>query len=192
MELGADLSAQDFLGRTPLHLAARKGHADLVVLLANLGSDINHADKNPWPNNSGRTPMHWACYKGHAEVVLRVSPFSIPVPAPTRAHTPPWQRAEKGAPWRARTQIAALRVRGGQGSRGRYEANAIALGSAQVTLCNPSPFYAAALGCHWSDCVVVCELGWGFIGNRSPVAGGVAFLLFRFHGLFLAEYSNGA
>ena len=29
VELGADLTAQDFLGRTPLHLAARKGYYEL-------------------------------------------------------------------------------------------------------------------------------------------------------------------
>ncbi|KAJ1490942.1 ankyrin repeat-containing domain protein [Baffinella frigidus] len=87
VELGGDLTAQDFLARTPLHLAARKvdflsrtplhlaarkGHADAVVLLTELGSDINHPDKNPWPNNSGRTALHWACYKGHPEVVWRL------------------------------------------------------------------------------------------------------------------------
>ncbi|EKX39044.1 hypothetical protein GUITHDRAFT_41665, partial [Guillardia theta CCMP2712] len=44
VELGADLTAVDFLARTPLHHAARKGHANAVAVLAQLGSDLNHPD----------------------------------------------------------------------------------------------------------------------------------------------------
>mmetsp|Transcript_10669 Transcript_10669/g.21125 ORF Transcript_10669/g.21125 Transcript_10669/m.21125 type:complete len:463 (+) Transcript_10669:57-1445(+) len=72
VELGADQAAEDFLSRTPLHMAARKGHVAAMEALAKQGSDLNHPDKNPWPNNGGRTPLHWACYKGHADVVAKL------------------------------------------------------------------------------------------------------------------------
>ena len=53
-------------GRTPLHTAAREGHADVVRHLATEGGAAVNA-----PNNDGETPLYQAASKGH-EVVVRV------------------------------------------------------------------------------------------------------------------------
>nr|KAF6499080.1 asparaginase [Molossus molossus] len=45
-ELGGDLSLQDFSGQTPLHVAARRGHAGVVTLLLQRGVDVNSRDED--------------------------------------------------------------------------------------------------------------------------------------------------
>jgi ankyrin repeat protein len=53
---------QDKVGRMPIHLAAIRGHKNVVeVLLANK-VDVNIKDK------SGRTPLHWAAHDGHTDL----------------------------------------------------------------------------------------------------------------------------
>jgi len=61
---GAEVEkAADSTGKTPLHRAAGKGDAELVMWLIENGLCINALDA------SGRAPMHMACSKGHADVV---------------------------------------------------------------------------------------------------------------------------
>ena len=48
---GADLSAADNLGLTPLHVAASGGRKHGVELLLRLGADVSSSD------NEGRTPL---------------------------------------------------------------------------------------------------------------------------------------
>lgn len=53
---------QDQSGRTALHIAAEKGHKEVVeLLLKEAGADI--------PDNNGRTALHIAAEKGYVEVV---------------------------------------------------------------------------------------------------------------------------
>ena len=106
VEMGGSLTVEDFLGRTPLHMAARKGHAAAVKLLAELGSDLNHPDKNPWPNNSeclhararthththsrahARTHKHTrthACTRAHARTCTHVHTHIQAPPSPPPA-----------------------------------------------------------------------------------------------------------
>ena len=61
-----------FLCPGRLHLSLRLCRRAYVHSLADVSTDLNHPDRNPWPNNSGRSPLHWACYKGHAEVVYQL------------------------------------------------------------------------------------------------------------------------
>ena len=54
IDAGANKEAQDYIKRTPLHLAARNGHTELVKLLISAGANIEALNKN------GKTPLQVA------------------------------------------------------------------------------------------------------------------------------------
>nr|XP_043633868.1 potassium channel SKOR-like [Erigeron canadensis] len=56
---GADLNKTDYDGRSPLHLAASKGHEDIVFFLIQNGVKLNISD------NFGNTPLLEAIKNGH-------------------------------------------------------------------------------------------------------------------------------
>ena len=64
---GADLSAQDRQGNTPLHIAALSGRAEVVTELLGAGADINAR------NHRGETPLHIAADR--TEVIAALLPF---------------------------------------------------------------------------------------------------------------------
>ena len=62
---GADVNAKDYIGRTPLHNAARwshKGHKKVAELLISNGADVNARKKN------GDTPLDEANWRNNQEI----------------------------------------------------------------------------------------------------------------------------
>jgi ankyrin repeat protein len=63
---GADVTTKDRIyGRTLLHLAVEKGHADMVELLLDNGADVNAKDEvNGW------APLHQAAQRDNKNMVI--------------------------------------------------------------------------------------------------------------------------
>jgi ankyrin repeat protein len=59
IDKGADIKAQDNLGRTALIIAAWDGHESVARHLIDKGVDIKVQD------GSGRTALSWALWNGH-------------------------------------------------------------------------------------------------------------------------------
>lgn len=60
---GVVVDGHGYDGWTPLTVAAREGHIEVVRLLVKSGADINAEE------GGGNTPLFWAAYYGHAPVV---------------------------------------------------------------------------------------------------------------------------
>ena len=58
----AELDAGNEYNWTPLHWAAKKGHATVVTNLRQANAAVDAANVNGW------TPLHWAAWYGHAAV----------------------------------------------------------------------------------------------------------------------------
>ncbi|XP_064106002.1 ankyrin-3-like [Macrobrachium nipponense] len=63
-ETDTDVNVTDGMDRTALHLAADRGHKDIVVMLIAKGCQVNS------PDVEGRTPLHFAVESGDLDVVL--------------------------------------------------------------------------------------------------------------------------
>ena len=62
LESSANVAARSETGWTPLHMVSRKGHVDVTRLLLEHGADVNAQ------NRDGSTPLHLASRRGHVEV----------------------------------------------------------------------------------------------------------------------------
>lgn len=83
---GADANADDGAGRTALHVAAEKGHADVVLVLA---GRTDHAATDA----TGDTPLHRASERGHLDVVRHLLAHRPDVNARGGATDTPLHRA---------------------------------------------------------------------------------------------------
>jgi ankyrin repeat protein len=63
VERGAKVAAQSSLGWTPLHLVSRRGLVEVARLFLDHGADVKAREED------GSTPLHLASLKGHAELV---------------------------------------------------------------------------------------------------------------------------
>lgn len=62
LDRGANVNARNTVDETPLHWAARNGHANLARLLLDRGAQVDAL------TNAGRTPLHLAALKGYTDV----------------------------------------------------------------------------------------------------------------------------
>ncbi len=85
--------AKDWFHRTPLSLAAERGHEKVVKLLARR-DDVDPGSKT----GDGSTPLLWAVKAGHVEVVklLLASPRVIPQAPDAMGETPLLREAKEG------------------------------------------------------------------------------------------------
>ncbi|CAM9687063.1 unnamed protein product [Ectocarpus sp. 4 AP-2014] len=60
---GADVSAGDKWGASPLHRACLEGHLEAARAVLDAGAEVDSRDS--WKN----TPLHRACHSGHADIV---------------------------------------------------------------------------------------------------------------------------
>ena len=80
----AFVDAENSRARTPLHYAAREGHADAVKVLLTNGATVNAKDKSP-----GLTALHYAAYRNQKDVVELLLEVGADVNArDLLAHTP--------------------------------------------------------------------------------------------------------
>jgi ankyrin repeat protein len=63
LRAGADIETKDSEYSTPLHLASRRGHSQVVKELREHGADVEAKELDGW------TPLHCACCEGHLAVV---------------------------------------------------------------------------------------------------------------------------
>jgi ankyrin repeat protein/tetratricopeptide (TPR) repeat protein len=59
----ADMNAPDRDGKRPVHIAAEKGHPEVITTLHAAGADMNAPDRD------GKRPVHIAAEKGHPEAI---------------------------------------------------------------------------------------------------------------------------
>ena len=76
LRLGGDVDATDDKGRTPLILAASRGHAEICRLLLDAGADLAHIDME------GNDALRAATAKGHHAVAELIRAFAAPLSAP--------------------------------------------------------------------------------------------------------------
>ena len=138
---GADVNAKDYIGRTPLHNAARwshKGHKKVAELLISRGADVDAMDDDGWTplhyaalggsketakllivegvdvntkNDEGETPLHHAAHGGHKEVAELLIANGADLNARKKNGDTPLDEAN----WRNNQEIAnLLREHGGK------------------------------------------------------------------------------
>ena len=94
-----DVNLKDALGRTPLHIAAKKGYADVVMFLVESGAEVNITD------TGGNTPLILIIHKtGNLAVARRLLESGAVVNAQNRTG----ETALMYAAWRGHPGIVEL------------------------------------------------------------------------------------
>lgn len=94
-----DANIKDALGRTPLHIAAEKGYAEIVLFLVENGAEVNITDTN------GNTPLIFIIHKmGNLEITRRLLEKGAAVNAQNRTG----ETALMYAAWRGHSDIVQL------------------------------------------------------------------------------------
>ena len=74
---GAEVNGTNAMGETPLHRAARLGHAAVAEVLLGSRANVEAKDKE------GLTPLHWAASIGHLEIARALLAFKAGVNTPS-------------------------------------------------------------------------------------------------------------
>ena len=94
-----DANIKDALGRTPLHIAAEKGYAEIALFLVENGAEVNVTDTN------GNTPLIFIIHKtGNLEITRRLLEKGAVVNAQNRTG----ETALMYAAWRGHSDIVQL------------------------------------------------------------------------------------
>ncbi len=94
-----DAHIKDALGRTPLHIAAEKGYAEIALFLVENGAEVNVTDTN------GNTPLIFLIHKtGNLEITRRLLEKGAAVNAQNRTG----ETALMYAAWRGHSDIVQL------------------------------------------------------------------------------------
>ena len=94
-----DVNIKDALGRTPLHIAAEKGHGDVAMFLVESGADVNLTDAN------GNTPLIFIIHKiGNLEITKQLLEKGALVNTQNRTG----ETALMYAAWRGHSDIVSL------------------------------------------------------------------------------------
>lgn len=97
--MNTDVNIKDALGRTPLHIAAEKGYAEIVLVLVEKGAEVNITDSN------GNTPLIFIIHKaGNLQVTRRLLEKGAAVNTQNRTG----ETALMYAAWRGHSDIVRL------------------------------------------------------------------------------------
>lgn len=93
LEEGANIAIKNVRGRTPLHLAAEKGHEGAVRLLMEHGATADQAAG--FLDRAGNTPLHSAAKNGHEAVVRVLLEMGVDCTITTKSGATPLHWAAK-------------------------------------------------------------------------------------------------
>ncbi|CAM9683521.1 unnamed protein product, partial [Laminaria digitata] len=99
----AEVDAIDFHGRSPLHIASKRGSSRVVLALLNAGADPNA------PDEDGRTPVHDAASNGRRVVIATLVDFGGRLTAVDQELDTPLHRATREG---QRVAMSLLRIAG--------------------------------------------------------------------------------
>ncbi len=146
---GAELHIPDHQGVSPLHIACRRGHANVVRYL--LGLDVRRLQEVE--DNNAETPIYTACFEGYVEIVKMIlESSSCDVNKPTSAGTTPvFACVDRG-------NLVCLKLIAEHGARGKRSVDY----SRARSLDEATPFYIA---CRHGD--VSCVK---YLSEHAPVS----------------------